>query len=97
MTSSSINWRAEFEGSVLHISGVEKYPDRFSTAALERLKEEEPSILCYRLVFHQDKEPYCDLDGFGPVHHFERAVSPEARTIRVFVGVSSIDLPITRK
>jgi hypothetical protein len=41
MHSSQIIWRAEFEGSILHISGVEKYPDRFSTAGLERVREDK--------------------------------------------------------
>ena len=97
MNSSPTNWRAEIEGRILHISGVAKYPNDFSTAGLERLKSDEPSILCYRLIFNRDKEPYCDRDGIGPVHHFERDFSYEAKSIRVFIEAHSIDFTITQK
>ena len=92
--STPQSWKAEFEGSTLHISGVVKYPNDFSTASLERVDlHADPEVIGYRLVFHRDKEPFCDPNLIGAVHYYERHVPAGAARIRVAVGTAQIEFP----
>jgi hypothetical protein len=92
------SWKAEFEGSTLHISGVVKYPNDFSTASLERVESHAGSgVVCYRLEFHRDKEPFCGPDLMGQVHHRERHLPRGATRIRVEVGTGQVEFPIPKK
>lgn len=91
------SWKAEFEGNTLHISGVAKYPNDFSTASLERVTSDTSSeVVSYRVVFHRDKEQFCSPDLIGPVHHFERHLPTGAARIRVAVGSEQVEFPIHR-
>ncbi|MBW3624973.1 MAG: hypothetical protein KY468_16365, partial [Armatimonadetes bacterium] len=63
------SWRAVIEDGVLHISGItDKFPYDFFTSGLERLGS-SGDMLLFRLVFHRDKEPFCDSNLVGPVYH----------------------------
>ena len=87
MSTIPPSWKAEFDGGALHISGAVKYPNDFSTASLERVDSHVGSeVVTYRVVFHRDKEPYCDPDLVGPVHYHERNLPLGVRRIRVTVG-----------
>jgi hypothetical protein len=97
MSTIPLSWKAEFEGNVLYISGVVKYPNDFSTASLERLDSHAGSgVVSYRVVFHRDKEPFCGPDLIGLVHHFERHLPDGAARIRVAVGTEQVEFPIQR-
>jgi hypothetical protein len=97
MSAIPSSWRAEFESGALHISGVAKYPNDFSTASLERVDSDAGSgVVSYRVVFHRDKEPFCGPDLIGPVHHFERQLPAGAARIRVAVGSEQVEFPIQR-
>ncbi len=98
MSAFAPSWKAEFDGSTLHISGVAEYPDDFSTAGLERTTAAvaEPGVLSYRVVFHRDKEHFCGTDLIGPVHHFERSLPAGAARIRVAVGTEQVEFPVQR-
>jgi hypothetical protein len=90
-------WKAEFEGRTLHISGVVKYPNDFSTASLERVDSHVGSeVVSYRVVYHRDKEPFCGPDLIGPVHYYERNLPAGAACIRVTVGTKQVEFPIER-
>jgi hypothetical protein len=86
-------WKARFEDGRLHISGVAKYPDDFSTASLERIGL-QAGVVSYRVVFHRDKEPYCGPDLIGPVHYFERHLPEGVSRIRVTVDTEQVEFPI---
>ena len=97
MPATPPSWKAEFEGNALHISGVAKYPNDFSTASLERVDSyARDGVVSYRVVFHRDKEPFCGPDLIGPVHHLERLLPAEAVRIRVAVGTEQVEFPIPR-
>ena len=97
MSTIPPSWKAEFEGRTLHISGVVKYPNDFSTASLERVDSRVGSeVVSYRVVFHRDKEPFCLTDLIGPVHYFERDLPAAATRIRVTVGTKQVEFPIER-
>ena len=97
MSTLPESWKAEFEGGALHISGIVKYPNDFSTASLERVDSHDPDVVSYRLEFHRDKEPFCGTDLMGPVHYRERHLPRRAVRIRVDVGTEQIEFPIPRK
>src|SRR5262245_1055357 len=91
------SWKAKVEGRTLHISGVVKYPNDFSTASLERVDAHVASeVVSYRVVFHRDKEPFCGTDLIGPVHYYERDLPAGAARIRVIVGTKQIEFPIEK-
>ena len=96
MLTTASSWKAEFEDGALHISGIAQYPDDFSTAGLERTSDSptEPGLVCYRVVFHRDKEHFCGPDLIGPVHHFERRLPAGTKRIRVCVGAEQVELPV---
>jgi hypothetical protein len=95
MSTIPPSWKAEFDGGTLHISGVVEFPNDFSTASLERVDSHVGSeVVTYRVVFHRDKEPYCDPDLIGPVHYYERNLPLGARRIRVTVGTKQVEFPI---
>lgn len=97
MAASTPSWKAEFDGSTLHISGVAKYPNHFSTASLEPLDSDAGSdVVSYRLIFHRDKEPFGDPDLIGPVHYYERHLPTRASRVRVAVGTEQVEFPIER-
>jgi hypothetical protein len=98
MSAIAPSWKAEFEGSTLHISGVAKYPDDFSTAGLERITDSpaESGVVSYRVVFHRDKEHFCGPDLIGPVHHFEQHLPKGAARIRVATGTEQVEFSIQR-
>jgi len=49
MSTVPPSWKAEFEGRTLHISGVVKYPNDFSTASFERVDAHLASeVVSYR-------------------------------------------------
>ena len=78
------SWKAEWEADVLHISGVtDQFPNDFSTSSLRREKSTGPGVAVYAVVFHRDKEPYCDPNLIGPVHFFERDLEPGTHTLRI--------------
>ncbi len=60
------------------------FPNDFSTASLHREDaSDEPDTVAYRLVFHRDKEPFCDKNLVGPVHYWEPSVPAGVRRIRI--------------
>ena len=73
-----------------------RYPDDHSTAGLAREPDDPaaPDLLLYRVVFHRDKEPFCDEDLIGPVHHYEPTVAPRKTRIRVTSPEGVFDFPI---
>ena len=79
------SWAAAWERNLLHISGTtDLYPNDFSTAHLQFDSDDERTgTRTYRLGFARDKEPFCDKDRVGPVHHYERLVPRGIRRIRV--------------
>ena len=89
-------WKAKFEHGSLHIEGVAKYPNNFSTAGLERIPDPffERGVITYRVVFHRDKEPFCGQDLIGSVHHFERQLPADAEEIRIAIDDEYIKIPI---
>jgi hypothetical protein len=96
------SWRAVWEGHRLHGSGTtDLFPNDFSTASLERSDVlSDAATVAYRLGFHRDKEPFCDKDGVGPVHHVERSLPAVARRIRIVFpvdrGFVELDVPAMR-
>jgi hypothetical protein len=65
-------------------------PERLlSTATLEPRPEQSPtpsSRRAFSLVFHRDKEPFCDVDLIGPVVYYVRSADFAAiEVIRVYV------------
>jgi hypothetical protein len=62
--------RATFRAGTLRVEGRVRYPNDFSTATLEPLRDvplASPTCLALAVVFHRDKEPYCGPDLIGPV------------------------------
>jgi hypothetical protein len=98
MDISSSSWQAAFEDGTLHISGTAKYPNSFSVAGLERVitQTREPGVLTYRVAFYRDKEPYCDSDLIGPVHHFERHLPAGIVRIRVLFDGGQVEIPVPK-
>jgi hypothetical protein len=96
MKTNGKKWDANFEGEVLHITGIAQFPNQFSTAGLERLKNSSADCISYRLTFYRDKEPYCDMNGIGPVHHYERHVSSEIQKIRIHTEEGTSEIPIRK-
>jgi hypothetical protein len=94
MKTNGSQWSAAHEGEVLHIMGIARFPNQFSTAGLERIAGSSPECMTFRLAFHRDKEPFCDADGIGPVHHYERHVSPKIRRIEVRTDDETIEIHI---
>ena len=89
-------WQAKFEDGTLHISGTVKYPRDFVVAGLERIITRAPEIAVYRIVFHQDKEHFCDLNLIGAVHHFEPNLPPEITRIRVLVDNGQVEIEVPK-
>jgi len=90
-------WEAHFEHGSLHVSGSAiKYPNDFSTASLARQPDDpaHPDVLIYHVVFHRDKEPFCDADLVGPVHYFEQVIPRGKRRIRVIAAEGAFEFPI---
>jgi len=79
------SWHAAWERNLLHISGTtDRYPNDFSTAHLRfEADDRRTGTRTYRLGFARDKEPFCDKDRVGPVHHYDASVPREIRLIRV--------------
>ena len=79
------SWKAVWEGRVLHISGTtDRFPNDWSTASLRREHSDRgDATVRYTLEFHRDKEPFCDKDLVGPVHHYETSVPSGASRVRV--------------
>jgi len=79
------SWRAAWERKLLHVSGTtDLYPNDFSTAHLRFDSDDESTgTRTYRLGFARDKEPFCDKDRVGPVHHYDGYVPRGIRRIRV--------------
>ena len=95
------SWRADWEAGGLHISGMtDLFPNDFSTASLRREDAvDDPDTATYRLVFHRDKEPFCDKNLVGPVHYWERSVSAGVRRIRIVFPDSrgGVELTVPRR
>lgn len=89
------SWNAIREGGRLHISGVVKYPNDFSTAGLERIPEQVPRILIYRVVFYRDKQPFCHSDLLGPLDHFDSDLPAELSRIRIICSEAIIEFPVS--
>jgi hypothetical protein len=80
------SWTAEWEGHVLHISGLtDRFPNSFSTASLRRIASQIAGAVAYQIEFHRDKEPFCDPDLVGAVHYYEQAFPSDARLITISV------------
>jgi hypothetical protein len=79
--------RAIYRNGALRVEGRARYPNDFSTATLEpRPKQSPSSRRAFSLVFHQDKEPFCDLDLIGPVVYYAQSADFAAiDVIRVYV------------
>jgi len=79
------SWRAAWERKLLHVSGMTNlYPNDFSTAQLRFDSDDKRTgTRTYRLGFARDKEPFCDKDRVGPVHHYDGYVPRHIRRIRV--------------
>jgi len=76
-------WKAVWENDVLHISGItDLFPNDFSTSDLERL-EDTDNKLTYKIIFHRDKEPFCDKDLVGPVHYFESDLPKNIKKLKI--------------
>lgn len=79
---------AAVSGSTLEVRGRARYPNAFSTATLEAIDAgtRPPRTRAFRLVFHRDKEPFCDLDLIGPVTYYDRSPGNRwLKVVRVFV------------
>ena len=81
--------RAVYRDGHLRVEGRARYPNDFSTATLEPRPEPSPmpsSRRAFSLVFHRDKEPFCDVDLIGPVAYCVRSADFAAtEVIRVYV------------
>ena len=79
------SWRAEWQESVLVISGItDLFPNDFSTAALRReWPGRDLETATYRLMFARDKEPFCGPDLVGPVRHYESSLEPHIRRLQI--------------
>jgi hypothetical protein len=81
--------RAIYRDGTLRVEGRARYPNDFSTATLEPRPDESTgasSRRAFSLVFHRDKEPYCDADLIGPVVHYSRSADlASVDVIRVYV------------
>jgi|RhiMethySRZTD1v2_1073278.scaffolds.fasta_scaffold05955_3 hypothetical protein len=80
--------RAVYRGGTLRVEGRARYPNDFSTATLEPRPEQSPtpSRKAFSLVFHRDKEPFCDVDLIGPVvFRVQSADFAAIEVIRVYV------------
>jgi hypothetical protein len=85
--SFSDSWTAHWESLGLHIAGMtDRVPNTFSTARLVHVPAEESDTRTYRLMFGRDKEPYCDHNLVGPVHHLDSSAPRSVRRIRVLSG-----------
>jgi hypothetical protein len=95
------SWRADWEARGLHISGTtDLFPNDFSTASLHRADGcDDPETVVYRLLFHRDKEPFCDTNRVGPVHYWEPSVPAAVRRIRIIFpdGRGSVELVVPRR
>jgi hypothetical protein len=87
-------WQASWENGVLHISGItDLFPNEFSTSSLERI--ENDGDLLYKIVFHRDKEPFCNSDLVGPVHYFESNLPKGIKAIKIMDGKNDhVEIPI---
>jgi hypothetical protein len=81
--------RAVYRDGTLRVEGRARYPNDFSTATLEPRPQQSPtpsSRRAFSLVFHRDKEPFCDVDLIGPVVYYVRSADFAAtEAIRVYV------------
>lgn len=95
------SWRADWEPGGLHISGMtDLFPNDFSTASLRREDApDDPDAIAYRLVFHRDKEPFCDKNRVGPVHYWEPSVPAGVRRIRIVFpdGRGGVEVVVPRR
>jgi hypothetical protein len=95
------SWRADWEAGGLHISGMtDLFPNDFSTASLHREDAlQYPDTVTYRLVFHRDKEPFCDKDLVGPVHYWEASLPAGVHRIRIIFpdGRGGVEIAIPRR
>jgi hypothetical protein len=95
------SWRADWDADGLHISGMtDLFPNDFSTASLHRDDAlDDPDTVGYRLVFYRDKEPFCDRNLVGPVHHWEPSVLPGVLRIRIVFpdGRGGVELAVPRR
>jgi hypothetical protein len=76
------------------------FPNDFSTASLQRADaRDDPETVIYRLLFHRDKEPFCDKNRVGPVHHWEPSVPADVRRIRIIFpdGRGGVELAVPRR
>jgi hypothetical protein len=90
-------WEAHYDRGALHIAGsATRYPDDSSTASLAREPDDPsaPELLVYGVVFHRDKEHFCDVNLIGPVHYFERHVPAHKSRIRVIAAEGVFEFPI---
>lgn len=79
---------AAVSGWTLQVRGVARYPNDFSTATLEPMTEATlpRGTRAFRVVFHRDKEPFCDVDLIGPVTYYDRSLRNRwLQVVRVFV------------
>ena len=95
------SWRADWEAGGLHISGMtDLFPNDFSTASLHREEtRDDPDTVAYRLVFHRDKEPFCDQNLVGPVHYREPSLPAGVRRIRIVLpdGRGEVELAVPQR
>ena len=84
------SWTAEWNGHVVHISGVtDRFPNSFSTASLKRIDSQSAGSVAYQIEFHRDKEPFCGPDLVGSVHYYEQAFPSDMRLITISVAGES--------
>ena len=80
---------AVVSGGTLQVHGSARYPNDFSTASLEPMTEGTlpRGTRAFRVVFHRDKEPFCDENRIGPVTYYDRSLSHRwLKVVRVFVS-----------
>jgi hypothetical protein len=55
-------------------------------------------LQAFALAFHRDKEPFCDVEGIGPVVYVSRAAgSARLEVVRVYVTPDWYeDVPVER-
>jgi hypothetical protein len=82
---SSNDWNATHIQGGLKIHGKARFPNDFSTSSLKRRQYSlaDKDTLTFDLLFHRDKEPYCDRNLIGPVQHFERHLPESISQIKV--------------
>ena len=81
--------RAIYRDGILRVEGQARFPNDFSTATLQPRPDDRRGtspLQAFDLVFHRDKEPYCNTDLIGPVVYEGRSPAfAVVDVVRVYV------------